>query len=74
MNLTHLALPNPGGWRHDVHTDGALKLLPGRINYLRQLVVLAGAVSLVRDRPLPKTGPAAVAHRLTARELDVSLE
>ena len=74
MNLTHLALPDPGGGRHDVHTDGALQLLPSRVNDLRELMVLAGAVALVRDRPLPQTGAAAVAHRLTAGELNVSLQ
>ena len=70
----HLTLPDPGGRRHDVHADWTLQLFPGRVNDLRELVVLACAVTLVWDRPLPQAGPAAVAHGLAAGQLDVRLE
>ena len=68
--VAHPALPYPGGGRHDLHADGALQLLPGRVDHLGQLVVLAGAVALVRHRPLPQARPAAVGHRLAVRHLN----
>ena len=75
--MSHLALPDPGGRGHDVHTYRALELLPGGVDdyaLLWELVVLAGAVALVRDVPLPETWTAAVAHCLTAWQLYVSFQ
>ena len=68
--LAHPALPYPGGGRHDLHADGALQLLAGGVYHLGQLVVLAGAVALVRHRPLPQARPAAVRHGLAVRHLN----
>ena len=72
--IPDLALPDPGGRGHDVHTYRTLQLLPGGVDDLRELVVLASAVALVRDVPLPETGPTAITHGLTAGQLYVRLQ
>ena len=75
--MSHLALPDPGGRGHDVHTYRALELLPGGVDdyaLLWELVVLAGAVALVRDVPLPETGATAITHCLTAGQFYVRLQ
>ena len=72
--IPDLALPDPGGWGHDLHADGALQLLPRAVDHFGQLVILACTVALVRHSPLPQARPAAVAHGLGVGDLCVSLE
>ena len=72
--MAHLTLPDPGGRCHDVHTYRALQLLSGRVDDLRELVVLARAVAFVGDVPLPEAGPTAITHGLTAGKFYVRLQ